>query len=313
MARARARRKAPMRSMSENRAVAHCGLGGRRAAACFARSAASVRGRGAAGACRAAIARHRTPWSRAGGPVHAAAVQAILGQATGSFGVPKAFAMPVALCLRFLAACHFTGMSTPPLRGEIVLFLHTVIYPFHLASRACGAAIPTGGAADAAPADPTGDPRQGWRALEPSCRAGPTWRRSSPPRPCCAAGWRRPIRSASRRLARLFGVGSGTVMSGAARHAGGAQPMGMLWRRAVFLTSWIFFLAPVAPGWMLQCVGWNPVFHPIDRLHAATFAKHAGGAGRKLCRPPPARFCVTAIRSLCGDARADPARPAPRP
>jgi ABC-type polysaccharide/polyol phosphate export permease len=212
--------------------------------------------------------------------VHATTVNAIGRQATGSFGLLEAFAMPVALCSGFLLAYHFIGMFRPPVRGDIVVFLLTGIYLFQLASRTRGAAVLTGGGPlmHHQPVQPV---MLAWAGALSSLyivvvSMGLIFGAAVLVQGGIAAhdpaGLIAPIL-----LAWLFGVGSGMLMSGIARYAGGAQLMGIMWQRAMFLTSGIFFLADTVPGWMRPWFDWNPLFHLIDRMRDAAFVNYAGG------------------------------------
>ncbi|MGG7564765.1 ABC transporter permease [Rhodovulum sp. DZ06] len=211
---------------------------------------------------------------------HALAVQGIARQSTGSFGLLAAFATPVALCAGFLAAYEILGLFRPAIRGDVVIFLLTGIYLFQLAARARGAADLNGGGAllwhqPVQPALVVWSGALGAFYITVTSMGliltGAALWRGVPPA-ADPAGLGAPLL-----LAWGFGVGSGMVMSGISRYAGGAQLMGMLWQRAMFLTSGIFFLASAIPGWLRPFFDWNPLFHIIDAMRMAAFVNYGGG------------------------------------
>ena len=240
---------------------------------------------GGPGACAAPHVPHRPApiWREAlrfGQLCHAMAVQNIARQSTGSFGLLGAFAMPLAMTAGFLAAYELVGLFRPAIRGDVVVFLLTGILLFQLASRARSAADLTGGGAFLwhQPVQPALVVWSGaLAALYVSVTAmaliltGAALIRGAPPLHD-PAGLAAPLL-----LAWGFGVGSGMVMSGIARYAGGGQLLGMAWQRAMFLTGGIFFLAAAVPGWMRPWFDWNPLFHIIDAMRAAAFVNYSGG------------------------------------
>lgn len=211
--------------------------------------------------------------------VHAMAVMTLARRSTGAFGLLAAFVTPVALCIGFLTTYEVFGLFRPPLRGDIVLFLLTGIYLFQLAARTRSATALTQGGAllHHQPVQPV---LLVWSGAIASLyivliSMGIVFGGAALLRGGLSvedpAGLALPLL-----LAWGWGIGCGMVLSGIARYAGGGAIIGLLWQRAMFLTSGIFYLAASVPGWMRPWFDWNPLFHIIDQMRAAAFVNYAG-------------------------------------